>query len=162
MAKRTIATYQIQVEYKGTKKDFSSLLKCSGYVQKLDVKEIKSETKDLGVIYEGSAIPNEVKTLRLFLKDVCEEAGLKWSKNFAAEEDQYHIRYEYGGRIQFSAGPTHWARLIPDKEYLEITIPVYRRGSKKPVDKLEYEIADPSLHDQLTDLVKKMNRGYHE
>lgn len=133
-------------------------------MQNLEIKEIDSKTEDLGVIYEGIEIPDEIKTLRMFLKDACEEAGLKWDKSFNANPDQYHIKYEYGENIRFSAGNSHYARFIIKNQYRSVEIHIIPRGKStdKVIDKLDFEVADPAFHGGLVQLVQKMNRGYND
>lgn len=162
MAKETTTTFEVTVTHKGNKKKFKDLLKRTGHVQDLKIKEIDSETTDLGVINEGYELPDALKTLRLFLKDACEEAGLSYAKHWLCAADQYHIKYENAENIRFSVGNAWWARFIVDEHYRNVEIHIIPRGAKSTavIDKLEYEVADPSFHEELVKLVKRMNRGY--
>lgn len=91
MARKTKATFTVEIEYKGPERKIQDLFAWSNRIEKVRFKDIQSETEDIGVQPQYS---DEEKILRNFLKEACKTADLKYTRSRSqVGAGEYNIFY---------------------------------------------------------------------
>jgi hypothetical protein len=183
MAKKTKATFTVEMEYSGPEKSIRDLFDWSARIEKIFFKDIVQETTDIGV---QSKYGDTKKIIRSFLKAACKDAGLVNTKTRnEVQQGEYNLFYVSGNHswkigvqgdlaIAYCGGVIEIHLDKQDSQSLTVEVydrhdpieterakeghwrsPHWERYDHSPNEKVKLNMANPDLKDELVKVLKR-------